>query len=241
MARRLRPRWRISLAAVCVAVMAIVMLAGALKWYRPFLTRATQPVASAPAPTALFQVTEFRVPAHQQACMSSVSVTPQSDRAFFLLRPPSPTPKGGPPVLFTLTAPSYRASLAVPGGYPGGSVDLPVAPPRAPVIATACFFNRGPGPVVFDGTTEDRTVSRAAVTINGRPKHGDIALIFYDSRPQSVLDRLGGIFTHASNLTDGLVPVWLVWLFAVLTALGVPAAIIFAFYRAIAEDPAAAA
>jgi len=52
----------------------------------------------------------------------------------------------------------------------------------------------------------------------------------------SVLTELGVLFGHASNLTDGLIPVWLIWLIAPLVAFGVPIALILAFYSALLED-----
>jgi hypothetical protein len=47
------------------------------------------------------------------------------------------------------------------------------------------------------------------------------------------------MFDHASNLTDHLVPAWLIWAIAVIVALGVPAATLAAFCLALREDEAA--
>lgn len=224
---------------LATALTALFLLAGALIWFRPFLTRDTQPVASVPGPAAFLAVSPFPLKPGEQACMSSVAMEPDGRIAEFQLRPARATPQGGPPVDLVLRAPGYRALLAVPGGYPGGGVALPIAPPRRSEIGTACFVNRGRTTVNLIGTVEPRTVSRSATTIGGRPFVGDIALTFADSRSRSLLDRLKEIFVHASNLTDRLVPSWLIWALAVLVALGVPLATLGAFYLALREDESA--
>ena len=87
-----RPRFRWpDLATACLVLMLLLIVAGALIWYRPFLTRSTQPISEIPAPSALFVLSEFPVPPHQQACMKSVTVTPDSNLATFQLRPAKPT------------------------------------------------------------------------------------------------------------------------------------------------------
>jgi len=228
--------WRPDLATSCLVLMVVLIAIGALIFWRPFLTRSSQPVTEVPAPSALFVLSEFPVPAGQQACEDSVTVTSDSRLVTFQLRPAKPTPTGGPPVGLTLSGPGYRASAVVPGGYPGGSVTLPITPPPRDLIATACFVNLGVKKVLLDGTTEGRTVSRPALEIAGRPTAGDVALSFQDNRSVSVLGELGVLFGHASNLTDGLVPVWLIWLIAPLVAFGVPIALLLAFYSAMLED-----
>jgi hypothetical protein len=214
------------------------MLAGALVWFRPYLTLERTLTAGVPAPAALLAVSEFPLPAHGTACMGSVAVTPAGEVASFRLRPAKPTPRGGPPVELVLSAPGYRATLAVPGGYPGGGVALPIAPPRRAEIGTACFVNRGSTTALLDGTTEPRTVSRSRTQIDGRTVVGDIGLTFLEARPTSLLEHMGEIFDHASNLTDTLVPAWLIWVLAVLVALGVPAAVVTALWRSLREDEA---
>lgn len=168
--------------------------------------------------------------------MGSVTVDPADRIAVFRLRPAKPVPHGGPPVDLVLAAPGYHAALSVPGGYPGGDVALPIAPPRHAEIGTACFLNRGTTTVLLDGTTEARTVSRSEMQIDGRSVLGDIGLTFLESKPRALLGRTDEIFSHASNLTDDLVPIWMICIIAVLLAFGVPAAIIAALWLALDED-----
>ncbi len=226
----------LSVATWCLLLMVQLIIIGALIWYRPFLTQREQPIAEIPAPSALFSLTEFPVPANGKACMNSVTVTPDTRVATFSLRPAKASPVGGPLVELILTGPGYSARTLVPGGYGGGSATVPLAPPKRSLIATACFVNLGRTTVLLDGTNEPRTVSRPSVEIAGQHVPGDIALSFEEDVPESLLDRLGTVFAHASNLTDGLIPVWLIWLIAPVVAFGVPIALILAFYSALLDD-----
>lgn len=227
---------RIGIARLCGTVMVLLVIAGVLKWFVPFLTRGMTSFAEVPSAPPLFNVTYFSVPPGKQACMVVVTVTPDSHFARFGLRPAKPTAVGGPPVLLKLDGAGYHSSVSVPGGYPGGTVTLPLVPPKHPVITTACFLNQGRTTVALTGTTETRTVSRTYMAIGGQSVYGDVALTFIRSKSENLWDELGDIFTRASNLTDGLIPPWAMWILAILLALGIPVAMIVAFYRALSED-----
>jgi hypothetical protein len=223
-----------------MALMLAVMLAGALGWMLPHL-RAVRPVrAGVPAPPPLFMVSELSLPPHGQACMQEVTVQPNSGLAEFNLRPTHPGSggPGGPPVRLVLTARGYRASAYVPGGYPGGaaSVDILPGPPRQAVLASACFSNLGRESVNLESSTEARTISRSSTTVDGKRVAGDIVLAFFGTERRSLLKQLGEAFSHASNLTEGLIPVWLIWVIAILTAIGVPAGMALAMYAALREQ-----
>jgi hypothetical protein len=229
---------RITGALLAGALASAIVLAGVLIWFVPYLRRHNESVAEAPTPAAVFAVSEFPVPPHGRACMLYVTVDPESRLAEFRLRPAKPRVAAlGPPVELVLSAPGYRGAVKVPGGYGGGSVALPLTPrPTHELITTACFYNLGRSSVLLDGTDETRTLSRSTTELDGKPVPGDVALTFLDNRPRSLLSRLPEVFAHASNLTDGLVPVWLIWLIAVLVALAVPGGVVAAFYVAMRED-----
>jgi hypothetical protein len=215
---------------------ATVILLGALAWFRPHLTIKRLPVAGVPAPAALSAVSQFAVPSKGRACMNAVTVSTKSEVAAFQFQTTSPVSSLSPTVELVLVARGYQAVATLAGVRPKIPVRLPISPPKHTVIATACFVNRSHTPVLFDGTTEPRTISRSETLVNGRPIVGDIALAFYERRSLSPLERLGTIFEHASNLTDGLLPAWLIWVVAVLVCFGVPCAVVLAFYLAIRED-----
>ncbi len=237
-----RPRIRRpGLAGLAASLLLALVLLGALIWFVPYLTRKQQPVAGVPTPPALFGLSEFALPAGQKACITSVTVTPNSRLAQIQTHPATVNGPGGPPLELVLSAPGYLARSLAPGGYPLGTVTFTVSPPKKASIGTACFINRGKRTVLLDGTTEPRTISRSYTVIEGNGVFGDITLTFLDSHPRSLLSRLGEVFGHASDLTDRLIPVWLIWILAVLAAFGVPLAVVAAFYWALRQDEAATA
>lgn len=233
---RSRSLRRPGFATIATALAAAAMALGALLWFRPYLTRSQTFPSSVPAPIALTATSPFVVPAGQRACMYSVTVEPNSEAAQFRVQPARPSPRGGPPLEFLLEGAGYRSSSRLPGGYRDGFVTLAVTPPPRPLLATVCVANGGPGAVVLAGSVEARTISRSPTTIAGTPVVGDISLTFLEGHASSLLDRLGTAFAHASNLTDRLIPVWLVWVLAVLVAFGVPCGVCVAFYRSLRED-----
>jgi hypothetical protein len=243
--RARRPWWRVRMgtALACALLATGLIVVGALVWFRPYLTGKRPAVAEVPTPPALFSLGTFTVPAKGSACMNAITITPQSEVAEFGLRPLPTARKGGPPVDLVLSAPGYHYVLAVPGGYPGGSIALPITPPKRAEIGTACFVNKGSMAVVLPGSTEARTIARSGTSVNGSSVVGDIALSFSQRQKRALADRLGEVFAHASNLTDHLVPTWLIWVLAVLVAFGVPAAVVFALYVALreGEEPATGA
>lgn len=223
-------------------LIAACVIAGALIWFVPFLTAKRTFVADVPAPPALFTLAQVTVPARGQACLGDVTVEPSVRFAQFTVRPASPSPRGGPPLALTLQASGYRSATLLGGGYPGGAAQLAIAPPRRAVIGTACISNRGRAPLLLNGSAEARTLSRSPLTVNARLIPGeDFTLELIDGANRSLIDDLGTVFAHASRLTDGLVPVWLVWAIAILAALGVPLGVIASYYRSLREAEAPAA
>src|SRR5580700_6029486 len=81
---------------VATALAAALILIGGLVWFGPYLTRKRQSIAGVPTPAVSPKgqeiakgpvLTEFRLPAHQQACMESITIEPGSRTAKFQLRP----------------------------------------------------------------------------------------------------------------------------------------------------------
>jgi hypothetical protein len=238
MRRRARGARRPEFALLAAALALLVMFVGALVYYGPFLTRKQTSVSQVPAPNALNARSQFAVPPGQQACMTSVAVEPSSRSAQFEVSLAKPSRHGGPPIDLVLSAPGYRSVGHLAGGYPGGVVSVPVTPPPRSLLAEACFIDRGNTPAVLAGSVEARSISRSGTTVAGTSVVGDIALTFLEGRPRSLLGSLGTVFGHASNLTDHLIPVWLIWVIALLGALGVPLCVLGALYIALREDQA---
>lgn len=215
-------------------VLAGVVGLGLLLLFGFYLLHSERPIAGTPAPRALFKATLFTIPVRGSACMSSTTLPPNG--RILQLQLGETGAHGSPPLDALLTAPGYRELAHLAGEQEEGPVQLPVHPPRRYVMGSVCLVNRGNTPAVLAGSTEPRSISRSKLTINGKPKEGDIALTFLDSRGQSRLSRLGQVFGHASNLTDHLIPVWLVWTIAIAALLAVPTAVAALFRRALKED-----
>jgi hypothetical protein len=81
--------------------------------------------------------------------------------------------------------------------------------------------------------------SRSTMTIDGKPATGNLTLTFLERGKQSVLAHIPTAFEHVSNLTDNLIPVWLTWVFALLTLVCIPLGIVAALRRAVLEDDGA--
>ncbi len=229
----------------------LLMLAGALAVFVPYLVRDRAFSGGVPAPPALFSATEYALAPGASACMSSVAIEPDSRIAEFAARP-SPVPAAGgaeepappkrassgwrPPVELSLTAPGYAASGVAAGGHGYKSLSVAIDPPKHAVIGQACFINKGSAGVALEGTSEARTVSRSPTVLAGASVVGDVALAFQERPRRSLLDGLDTVFGHASALTDGLVPVALIWVLAILVAFGVPVCVLAALCWALRED-----
>jgi hypothetical protein len=219
-------------------VLAAVAVVGLLALFASYLLHKERPVAGTPAPRALFTATHFTIPARGSACMSSLTLPPSGRILALELGEAVSEARGSPPLEVLLTAPGYRAVAHVPGEQAEGEVQVPVRPPPRYLIGSACLMNRGSTPAALLGSTEPRSASRVKLVVNGKPTDGDIALTFFSSRRESRLSRLGQVFGRASNLTDHLIPVWLVWTLAITVLLAIPTATVAMFRRAVREDEA---
>jgi hypothetical protein len=236
MPERGTPRVAAGSARAAAALAAALIVAGALLLLGTYLLHKEKPIAGTPAPRALFHATSFTLHPRQTACMSSVTLPPNGRTLQLLLGESS---SGSPPIDVLLSAPGYHSLARLPGGESEGLAQLAVRPPRHFVIGSACLTNRGTSPALLVGSTEQRSRTRSKLTIDGRPVGGDIALTFVSNKSKTRLSRLGEAFEHASNLTDRLIPVWLVWVIAVVAALSVPIATVAFLQRALREDEAA--
>jgi hypothetical protein len=245
-------RWRgIGIAGRATALAALPMLVAGLAVFVPYLIRSRTVSAGVPAPPALFAATEYVLAPGRSACMSSVAVEAGSRVARFAARPAAAPAGGGgvvpgvgrrassgprPPVQLTITAPGYRASGLAPAGTGYKMLAVAIEPPRQALIGSVCFTDRGGTGVALEGSDEARTVSRSPTVLAGTAVAGDIALAFTQLPRRSLLSSLDELFARASALTEGLLPVWLIWCLAVLVAVGMPVGTLAALHRALQED-----
>jgi hypothetical protein len=226
-------------ARTAAVVASAVILCGAVVLFASYLLHRERPLVGTPAPRALFKATVFTLPPHQPACMSAITLPPNGGTLQFELREVPGGAHGSPPIDALLRAPGYRALAHLPGEQPEGVVELPIRPPPHYGIGSVCLINSGTSAAALAGSTEARSVSRSTLTINSKPVAGDIALTFLSNHRKSRLSRVGEVFDHASNLTDHLIPVWLIWILAISVLLTVPIGTVSLFHRALREDEVA--
>ncbi len=219
------------------ATAVALLLAGAVGWALPWLTRDRDMAAGVPTPRALLATSPLRLKAGQSACAGAVAVDPHAGQARLTLGTVGET---GPPLTFALAAPGYHAAGQVPAGYPDRSVQtVDIAPPPRAVLARACVRNDGSAPVLL-AATADRTRSRSLATIDGRPTGASYWLAFYEREPHSVLGRLPVILQRMTVFRPGIVGRWLLWALVFLAGLGIPLAVVWAWRRGLAEEEALA-
>jgi hypothetical protein len=228
-------------ATAAVVATAVVIVLGALVAFVPYLLArhaAFASVADFPHKNAALNrvLAGFTLRGHQRACMNSVAITSQSGTAQVALLAEAGVESGAPPLELRITSPRYRAGARLPGGELKKLVQFRIRPPRSSLIGTVCLLDTGATPITLEGTTDPSAVSRSVLTIDGKPTPGNFALSFFHRREQTRLASVGDAIEHISNLTDDLVPVWLVWILLACAFLAVPIAITVAYYTALARD-----
>jgi hypothetical protein len=225
-------------AAVVVALAGLVLLAaGALIEWRPFLTRDRPVVTATPSLAGLVDRTDVPVRPGETACVAPVPIS----RTTGLVQLSLTTLASSRPQPLVVTAEGaggYR-SRARTGSYPVGPAsvfDVPVRPPARDLAGRVCVRNAGRRRIALIGTREERSLTAATTTVGGRRQRADVALTLLEARPRSLLDRAGEILERASAFTGGVMPTWLLWPLAVLLAVGVPLAVFGGFYAALRSD-----
>lgn len=229
------PRPRPSAAALAAALCALVALFGVLKQWRPFLTTKADVITATPSLAGIFQRNVIAVKRGREACVSPVTFSPKTARVQLLLV----AAKGAGPATITASAPGY-ASRARATGF-GTGVDVPyratIASPPKTVTGKLCITNDGRRQIGLVGTAEGRSNAPAVTTIDGKTQPADAALTLLTAKPDSIAGRFGTVLGHASDMTGGLIPTFLLWLAAfgllVLTVVGLP----FALWQAVREGP----
>jgi hypothetical protein len=199
--------------------LAIFVVVGAILWI-PWATQKRQVIASTPVPPALFGITPAPLKPGSNACMSLVTFDPDTQVGEIGA---DPGKKPGPPLAIVATAPGYRATARIPGGYKySPALQFNLTPPKRSVIGQLCVRNTGKRTVSLNGSTEYRTMGRPILAIDGavQPMHAHLA--FYARTQQSYVSRLGPIFSHASAFTPPFLSQALLILIALLALIGIP-------------------
>jgi hypothetical protein len=209
------------------------LLIACAAWFVPYLTRERVDVAGVPVPPPFLAQTPVKVGSGSEACLSDVAF--DTDAEFVELTSLS-APR--PPLEVVARAPGYRETGSVPGSRAAPSgMFARINPPERSVIGTLCIRNRGKRRIDLLGTADARTgVGRPVTRIDGAEIVPDISVRLFAADHGSVLDRLGQLVDRAAAFKPGVfgLPV-LLWIVALLTAIGIPAAALYAMLSSFRE------
>jgi hypothetical protein len=208
---------------LAAALVLLVFLAGAVKWFGPSLTLKRETVDSTPSLQGKDIRSVVEVPKGGRACIGPLPLDPQVHAVQLLLfagRRPGAAE-------LALRGPGYvgRARIAaVPAGGDAISVARLDRAPTATGDGTLCLRNRGRGALGLVGTTEAESLSRPATTVNGKAvADNDPAVSFLVGERRDIPSQAGTIANRLAAFT-GAIGTWLVWILGALVFLGMPVA-----------------
>ncbi len=200
------------------ALIALIVLLLAL--VIPYLDQRREIATEIPQPEPLFALALTEFLPNQQVCENEIGLLPGQQLARLRI---GTFGKPGAPLQFSLIAPGYSQTVPVPGGYGDDStLSVPFTGPGRPLEGEVCVTNRGHGPVALYASA-DRTKSRSLTTDAGHDVAANFDLAFYKAQPQSLAAQAGSIIRRL-RVFHAHLGLGLLWLLAVLFAIGVPLA-----------------
>ncbi len=218
--------------AVACALLALVVLAGFVPW----ALRERPAVSSTPIVRPPAVVAELQLRPGTEACVSEVLFTPEAQEV--KVQVTRTRQDAGPPLQVTAAAAGYRARAAAPGGYgPRRDLELAIPPaPRQVAGGRLCLRNAGRGDVWLLGTVEERALATQRTSLDGRPAPVQLAVTLQERENRSLPARAGELVDRAAVFRPGYLAPPVLWLLLAAVLLAVPAAVLAALRRALAED-----
>jgi hypothetical protein len=207
----------------------VVALAGALHWWKPFLTQERVVVTSTPSPGPTGPPVYIPLGPRSRLCVAPAAIDRSTGQAQFTLGPATRPAS----LALEATGRGYRSrrELQIAPNAKAQSVSARLASPGHDVTGSICVRNAGRSPVAFAGTNNLLWIGLATTSMDGRKLEGQgVALNLLEADRQSLLDRLGTIVHRASDFTGNLMPFWLAWLVAVALVVGTPFAVFAGFW-----------
>jgi hypothetical protein len=215
----------------------VVALAGALHWWRPFLTDQRAVVASTPSPGPRGAGIGIPLEPGGRLCVAPVTIDRASAKAQFTLSAAKPGPTR---LVFETNGASYHSGAEVKTRLQRTPlpVEFAVGRPLRDVIGEMCVRNASRSRLSFVGASDPISIALTQTRIDGKPLTGQAAeLELLEAHTHSVLGRLGTIVRHAADFTGNLMPFWLAWLLVVALVIGAPFAIFAGFWAALRSEP----
>jgi hypothetical protein len=215
---------------------ALVLLIAAVAIGRPYLTKQRDYRASVPQPPSVVAVQLVRMKPGHPVCVHDAVMDTHSERVLFQVETFG---KPTVPLRLTLAGDDYRASVNVPASaYKNeGILNLPAPAPDRDIFVTACVTNTGRRSVAIDASTSAEP-GPVFATLDGERLPTNPWLAFYEAKPTSIAHRLPTIVSRMRIFRPPFIGGWLLWPLGVLFVLGVPAATLVAYARALDDDEA---
>jgi hypothetical protein len=215
---------------------ALVLLIAAVAIGRPYLTKQRDYRASVPQPPSVLAVQQVRMKPGQTVCVHDAVMDTHSQRVLFQV---DTYGKPTVPLRLALAGDGYRATVNVPASAykSGGILNLPAPAPDRDIFVTACVTNAGRRPAALEASTSAEP-GPVFATLNGARVPTNPWLAFYEAKPTSIAHRLPTIVSRMGIFRPPFIGGWLLWPLGVLFVLGVPAAILVAYARALDDDEA---
>jgi hypothetical protein len=199
-----------------------LLVAAALVWAVPYLTREREYAAATPQPDPLFVTASIALEGGEQACTEDVVLDPYSEVAH--VRPSTP---GARAVPLELTF-GYGATARIPATYADHAVvSVPVQAPPEAKETTVCVRNLGQAEVQL-AASNDRTNARRPTEAGGEPVAENFVIVFSERELRSVGERLPVSLRRASAFRPLISPA-LLWPLLVLFVVGVPLGVLTAY------------
>jgi hypothetical protein len=216
------------------ALAGALILVALLAWGLPWWTKDRAAVTSTPTPPPFQAIAPVVLKPGSEACETLVAFEPGTRAATILSAKPT---EDGPRLRVTATADGYRSVAEIPGGYAAqDSLQAALdAPPRA-AIGELCVENVGRRRVTLQGTTEGRIQNRAGTVVDGRQVPEKLTLLLTEGRARSLADRPGEILDRVAAFKPPIVGRASLAIVGLLILLGVPAAVVYAIARGIADE-----
>lgn len=229
---------------LAIVTMAVVLLAGAYGIAKA-LHHPRDAITAVATPAPLHTMTPITLKPGQRACQNAVALAPETRVIRIYSGAPTPTV---PQLRLTVDGDGYHADVRSPGGAgPGtgsdGIYDTRIPAPTHSALVTVCVqtATAGAGNAMLAGSAEDRVRSRSITTVDGRRSDAKLGLILLSGAQVSVLSHPKQVLEHAAAFNPPFVGWFSLALLGLLTAIGVPAAAVFAALRALREDEVGAA
>lgn len=214
-----------------VAIFTVALVGAALLWIRPYFTTQRTFIASEPAPTGLDTLQHYVIGPHDTACMTEATLPRTLGQISVTLLPVGGQPL--PPVAITLSGAGYTTTTTSPAGFPGGTIVLPLHPPKRTVIGNVCFTDIGKSEVALLGSNEPHSATRSTLVVDGKPTPGEIAITLLTPGFHPLAEKLVPVAEHVSNLFDRLFGPYVLLILGGIVLFGLPVLVGFVLWWAL--------